>query len=53
MSLTIAETLLLLTSVSIICVIMSEEVSTAILLMSNKEDFFKFFISFSTAVSSF
>ena len=52
MSSTIAVTLLLLTSVSIIFFITSADVVAAMLPMLDKEDFFKFFISFSTFFSS-
>ena len=50
---TIAETLLLFTSVLIVCFIISVDISTAILLIFDMEDFFKLFISFSTIASSF
>ena len=53
MSSTIAETLLLLTSVLIIFFINSADVSEAILLIFDREVFFKSLISFSTAVISF
>ena len=52
MSSTTAETLLLLTSVSIICFITSADVSAAILFIFDMDDFFKSFISFSTVFNS-
>ena len=52
-SFTIAEALLLLTSILIICFITSAAASVAIVFIFDMEDFFKSFISFSVDTSSF